>query len=82
LSIASWQLRDDYACTTSILPDSVDALRDACVDFAKSEGYVINQRHLDKKEVDCGRNVGTRLLQSRAEVVSGCIRLADKRAGG
>jgi hypothetical protein len=24
-------------------------LRDACVDFAKSEGYVVNQRDLDKK---------------------------------
>jgi len=37
----------------SDLFDSADALRDACVDFAKSEGYVINQRDLDKKEVDC-----------------------------
>jgi hypothetical protein len=27
---------------------SADALRDACVGFAKSEGYVINQRDLDK----------------------------------
>jgi hypothetical protein len=24
--------------------DSADALRDVCVDFAKSEGYVINQQ--------------------------------------
>jgi hypothetical protein len=29
--------------------DSADALRNACVDFAKSEGYVVNQRDLDKK---------------------------------
>jgi len=30
--------------------DSLGTLQDdACVDFAKSEGYVINQRGLDKK---------------------------------
>jgi hypothetical protein len=55
LSIANWQLRDDYACTTeNDLFDSADALRTACVDFAKSEGCVVNQWDLDKKEFDCG----------------------------
>jgi hypothetical protein len=34
--------------------DSADAIRTACVDFAKSEGHVVNQRDLDKKEVDYG----------------------------
>jgi hypothetical protein len=34
--------------------DPADGLRTACVDFAKSEGYVVNQQDLDKKEVDCG----------------------------
>jgi hypothetical protein len=34
--------------------DSADAIRTACVDFAKSEGHVVNQQDLDKKEVDCG----------------------------
>jgi hypothetical protein len=29
--------------------DSADALQNACVDFAKSKGYVVNQRDLDKK---------------------------------
>jgi len=29
--------------------DSADALRDAWVDFAKSEGYVVNERNLDRK---------------------------------
>jgi hypothetical protein len=28
--------------------DSADALRNACVDFAKSDGYVVNQRDIDK----------------------------------
>jgi hypothetical protein len=40
--------------------DSADALRNACVDFAKSEGYEVNQRDLDKKGVDwveiCAQN--------------------------
>jgi len=29
--------------------DSADTLRNACVDFAKREGYVVNQQGLDKK---------------------------------
>ena len=34
----------------SCLFDSADALQNACVDFAKSEGYVVNQRELGKKK--------------------------------
>jgi hypothetical protein len=31
--------------------DSADAIRTACVGFAKSEGYVVNQRDLDIKRL-------------------------------
>ena len=30
--------------------NSPDALRNVCIDFVKSEGYVVNRRDLDKKE--------------------------------
>jgi hypothetical protein len=33
----------------NVLFDSTDALRDACVDLAKSKDYVVNQRDFNKK---------------------------------
>ena len=59
----------------NVLFNSSDALRDACADFAKSEGYVINQRDLDKKKSTAVEMCARNYFKARVGVVSGCAKV-------